>query len=106
MLVGHEAKAQQEVNPSNTVFDAKRFIGARYEDSQVQEESKRYPFKFSDLNGSVGITVYDGQEKRERTFAPQEISSFVVAKVLLPPPASPFVSTTSLTVTLLLDFHS
>jgi len=40
-----------------------------------------YPFKLTDLNGSVGISVFDGQQKQERVFAPQEISSYVLGKV-------------------------
>ena len=53
----------------------------RFDDSQVQEDSKMYPFKLTDLNGSVGISVFDGQQKQERVFAPQEISSYVLGKV-------------------------
>src|SRR2546430_16128571 len=42
-LVGQFAKRQAVLNPENTIYSAKRFIGRRY--SEVQEEIKNVPFK-------------------------------------------------------------
>lgn len=67
------------MNPQNTVFDAKRLIGRRFDDSSVQKDIKTWPFKVVDDNGSPSIEVsYLGEKK---TFAPQEISAMVLTKM-------------------------
>lgn len=45
VLVGHAAVAQQEKNSANTLYDAKRFIGKRFTEDELQKESSRYQFK-------------------------------------------------------------
>lgn len=45
VLVGYEAVAQQESNPKNTVYDAKRFIGKKFTAEQMSHEAKRYSFQ-------------------------------------------------------------
>lgn len=52
VLVGHPAVAQQEGNPSNTVYDAKRFIGKRFTQEELNSEAKRYQFKVNQMSGS------------------------------------------------------
>ena len=42
-LVGDSAKNQTAMNPTNTVFDAKRLIGRKFSDSKVQEDIKDWP---------------------------------------------------------------
>merc|ERR1712159_987048 len=44
-LIGDAAKNQTARNPKNTVFDAKRLIGRKYNESNVQEDIKLWPFK-------------------------------------------------------------
>merc|ERR1711963_1328260 len=44
-LIGDAAKNQVAMNPTNTVFDAKRLIGRKYDDSTVQKDLKHWPFK-------------------------------------------------------------
>ncbi|KAL5721830.1 hypothetical protein ACHQM5_005425 [Ranunculus cassubicifolius] len=44
-LIGDAAKNQVAMNPVNTVFDAKRLIGRRYNDASVQSDMKLWPFK-------------------------------------------------------------
>ena len=43
-LIGDAAKNQVAMNPRNTVFDAKRLIGRKFEDSAVQQDMKHWPF--------------------------------------------------------------
>jgi stress 70 chaperone-associated protein len=43
-VVGPAAKGQAEANPRNTIYDAKRFIGKRYDD-KIQSEAQRYQFE-------------------------------------------------------------
>src|SRR6185503_11424809 len=54
-LVGQIAKRQAVVNPQNTIYSAKRFIGRRFE--EVTEETKRVPFKV--VKGPNGDAVFD-----------------------------------------------
>ena len=74
VLVGQVARRQAITNPENTIFSIKRFMGRRY--SEVQEESKRIPYKIvSDQNGLVRV------EARGKAYTPQEISAFVLQKL-------------------------
>ena len=47
-LVGDAAKNQAAMNPANTVFDAKRLIGRKFADPEVQNDAKHFPFKIID----------------------------------------------------------
>lgn len=44
-LIGDSAKNQCALNPENTIFDAKRLIGRRFNDPEVQADLKHFPFK-------------------------------------------------------------
>lgn len=78
-LIGDAAKNQVAMNPENTVFDAKRLIGRRYDDPKIQDDLKHWPFKVINDNGKPKIQVrYKGEIK---TFAPEEISSMVLTKM-------------------------
>ena len=56
-LIGDAAKNQAAMNPSNTVFDAKRLIGRRFDDSEVQGDIKHFPFKVVNKGGKPNIQV-------------------------------------------------
>jgi len=78
-LIGDAAKNQVALNPSNTVFDAKRLIGRRFEDAPVQADMKHWPFKVISDGGKPKIQVdYKGESK---TFFPEEISAMVLVKM-------------------------
>ncbi|KAG2179889.1 hypothetical protein INT43_003675 [Umbelopsis isabellina] len=78
-LIGDAAKNQVAMNPYNTVFDAKRLIGRRFADSEVQSDMKHWPFKIIDKETKPQIQVeYKGETK---TFTPEEISSMVLLKM-------------------------
>uniref|UniRef100_A0A1A9VR16 Uncharacterized protein n=1 Tax=Glossina austeni TaxID=7395 RepID=A0A1A9VR16_GLOAU len=78
-LIGDAAKNQVAMNPRNTVFDAKRLIGRKYDDSKIQEDIKHWPFKVISDNGKPKISVeFKAEEKR---FAPEEISSMILTKM-------------------------
>ncbi|WWC86295.1 heat shock protein HSS1 [Kwoniella dendrophila CBS 6074] len=78
-LIGDAAKNQVAMNPYNTVFDAKRLIGRKFGDAEVQADMKHWPFKVIDRAGKPIIQVeYRGEEK---TFSPEEVSSMVLIKM-------------------------
>lgn len=77
-LVGQAAKRQAVTNPQNTIFSAKRMIGCRF--AEVREEASRFPFKVVEgKNGDAVIEAQNGDKTEQ--FAPQQISSFVLAKL-------------------------
>jgi len=78
-LIGDAAKNQVAMNPSNTVFDAKRLIGRKFEDDTVQSDMKLWPFGVVNIGGKPKISVEYKGEKKE--FFPEEISSMVLTKM-------------------------
>jgi heat shock protein 1/8 len=79
-LIGDAAKSQVASNPTNTVFDAKRLIGRKFEDSQIQEDMKHWPFKV--LNGVGGKpTIQVTFKNQVKQFSAEEISSMVLMKM-------------------------
>nr|BAN65228.1 dnaK protein [Babesia bovis] len=64
-LIGDAAKNQEARNPENTVFDAKRLIGRRFDDKTVQDDMKHWPFKVTNgVGGKPTIEVtFQGQKK-------------------------------------------
>uniref|UniRef100_A0A224XGB7 Putative heat shock protein 70b n=1 Tax=Panstrongylus lignarius TaxID=156445 RepID=A0A224XGB7_9HEMI len=78
-LIGDAAKNQVAMNPQNTVFDAKRLIGRKYDDPKIQQDMKHWPFKVINDSSKPKIQVeYKGETK---CFAPEEISSMVLTKM-------------------------
>jgi len=45
VLVGHKAVSQADHNPTNTLYDAKRFIGKQFTSDELNAEAAHYPFK-------------------------------------------------------------
>ena len=63
-LIGDAAKNQAAMNPKNTVFDAKRLIGRRFDDPEVKEDMKNWPFTIVDKNDAPFIQVeFEGETK-------------------------------------------
>ena len=79
-LIGDAAKNQVAMNPTNTVFDAKRLIGRRFDDPSVQSDMKLWPFKVTAGPGNKPVinVMYKGEAKQ---FAAEEISSMVLVKM-------------------------
>ncbi|EGC48122.1 hsp70-like protein [Histoplasma capsulatum var. duboisii H88] len=78
-LIGDAAKNQVAMNPANTVFDAKRLIGRKFADPEVQADMKHFPFKITDKGGKPVIQVEFKGETKE--FTPEEVSSMVLTKM-------------------------
>jgi molecular chaperone DnaK len=75
-LVGAVAKRQAVVNPENTIFSIKRFMGRKFNDPIVQEAIKHVAYKVTPApNGDVRV-VMGGKE-----YSPPEISAMILAKL-------------------------
>jgi L1 cell adhesion molecule like protein len=79
-LIGDAAKNQVARNPENTVFDAKRLIGRKFDDKDIQADIKHWPFiveRGAD-DKPVIVVQYMGEKKK---FQPEQISSMVLIKM-------------------------
>lgn len=78
-LIGDSAKNQVALNPANTVFDAKRLIGRKFDEESVKSDMKHWPFTVVSEGGRPKIRVeHKGETK---TFFAEEISSMVLTKM-------------------------
>lgn len=78
-LIGDAAKNQVAMNPQNTIFDAKRLIGRKFDDQKIQEDIKHWPFKVVSEQGKPKLVAeFKGERK---TFSPEEISSMILIKM-------------------------
>lgn len=78
-LIGDAAKNQATLNPNNTIFDAKRLIGRKFNDPLVQSDRKNWPFEVVNEGGKPKVRVqYKGSGKN---FTPEEISAMVLTKM-------------------------
>ncbi|HEX2022268.1 MAG TPA: molecular chaperone DnaK [Candidatus Thermoplasmatota archaeon] len=76
LLVGEVAKRQAVVNPENTVFSIKRFMGRTA--FETRQESGRVPYKVVEgANGKAAVTL----PHANKTFAPEELSAFILQKL-------------------------
>lgn len=80
-LIGDAAKNQATVNPSRTVFDAKRLIGRQFGDKEVQRDMKLVPYKIVNKEGKPYIEVEVGKNNEKKTFSPEEISAMILTKM-------------------------
>jgi molecular chaperone DnaK len=76
-LVGQLAKRQGVVNPENTFYSVKRFIGCKYD--EISQEISRIPYQVKkDSNGNVKIHA----PVLKKDFSPEEISASVLKKLV------------------------
>jgi molecular chaperone DnaK len=73
VLVGAPAKNQMIVNPENTIYSIKRFMGRRYE--ETEEERRRVPYKVVSYGDSVRVVTVAGE------YSPEEISARILMKL-------------------------
>jgi molecular chaperone DnaK len=75
-LIGRVARNQAVVNPENTIFSIKRFMGRKFKDPEVQRALSRVPYKVAEApNGDVRVFL-DGKE-----YSPPEISAMILGKL-------------------------
>ena len=80
-LVGQAAKNQITRNYENTVYDAKRLIGRRYDEPEVQKDIKAWPFKVVKDTKKNRPLIRVKYKNEEKTFLPEEISAMVLEKM-------------------------
>ncbi|PIL29071.1 transporter [Ganoderma sinense ZZ0214-1] len=80
-LIGDAAKNQVAMNPHNTIFDAKRLIGCKYSDVEVQSDIKHFPFTVFDKAGKPSSYIRVSYRGEDKEFSPEEISSMVLVKM-------------------------
>jgi molecular chaperone DnaK len=77
-LVGLTAKRQATINPENTIFSVKRFIGRHFDEPETVEDRKRLPYPIEKgPQGDIRIRV----PQKNQTYTPQEISAMILAKL-------------------------
>ncbi|MBI2122677.1 MAG: molecular chaperone DnaK [Armatimonadetes bacterium] len=75
-LVGQMAKRQAILNPENTVYSIKRFMGRRY--AEVETERKMVPYKVEEGSNGMAVARLPAPGK---TFTPEEISAMILQKL-------------------------
>ena len=74
--VGQAARRQAVINPENTIFSIKRFMGRKFSDPEVQRSIKMVPYKVSAApNGDVRVLM-GGKE-----YSPPEVSAMILGKL-------------------------
>ncbi len=76
VVIGEVAKRNSVLNPENTFYEVKRFIGRSYEDEETQNDIKLVPYKVINKNGKIKIVTKEGKE-----YAPEEISAAILRKL-------------------------
>ena len=79
-IIGDGAKNQAAMNPTNTVYDAKRLIGRDFNDNVIQTEIKGFPFTVKDDGHNKPVIEVEYKDEK-KTFHPEEISSMVLTKM-------------------------
>jgi molecular chaperone DnaK len=75
-LVGQIAKRQAVINPGNTVYSVKRFMGRKYDDPEVTKAREYVPYEVRRAaNGDVRVVMGD------REYSPPEVSAMILQKI-------------------------
>ena len=78
-LVGQTAKRQATINPENTIFSVKRFIGRRFDDPATAAEKSQVPFAV--VHGPQDSVQVKIPNAGNRAYTAQEISAMVLSKL-------------------------
>ena len=75
-MVGQVAKRQAVVNPENTIFSIKRFMGRKFSDPEVQRAQKLVPYQITEApNGDIRVWMGD------KEYSPPEVSAMILQKI-------------------------
>jgi molecular chaperone DnaK len=76
VTIGEIAKRNSVLNPENTFYEVKRFIGRSFDDSETQSDVKIMPFTVHNAAGKIKVSTKDGKD-----YSPEEISAAVLRKL-------------------------
>ena len=76
ITIGEIAKRNAVLNPENTFYEVKRFIGRSFDDKETQSDVKAVPYKVHNAAGKIKVSTKDGKD-----YAPEEISAAVLRKL-------------------------
>jgi len=76
VTIGEIAKRNSVLNPENTFYEVKRFIGRSFSDDETKSDAKILPFKVVDVSGKVKVEATDAKE-----YSPEEVSAAVLRKL-------------------------
>lgn len=79
-LVGESAKNQASMNPKNTVYDSKRLLGRKFDDTHIQNDIKLWAFnvvKDGDNKPLIDVEFKNARKK----FQPEEISAMILQRM-------------------------
>ncbi|KAI4456468.1 heat shock protein 70kda [Holotrichia oblita] len=101
ILVGNAAESQALLNPENTIYDIKRLIGRRFDESAVQSDIKRLPFKVVSDNETaeallqeevkravVTVPAYFNDYQRQATIHAANLAGLQVLRIMNEPTAA------------------
>ena len=76
VTIGEIAKRNSVLNPENTFYEVKRFIGRSFDDSETQSDVKIMPFTVHNAAGKIKVSTKDGKD-----YSPEEVSAAVLRKL-------------------------
>ena len=79
-LIGNAAKNNLTINPSNTIYDLKRFIGRSFKDMIIQEDKEFVTYKLEENNGVPIIKI--GYKNKLRDMKPETIIALILSKMI------------------------
>jgi L1 cell adhesion molecule like protein len=81
ILFGDTAKSQISRNPKNTIFDITKLIGKKYEDPDIQENIKYWPFEIIKDSDSEYFKIKVTYNQQEKKYTPIEILTMLLEKI-------------------------
>ena len=81
IYVGEAARSKASRSPQTSVYDAKRMIGRKRSDPNVQQSTRLWPFKITEFRGNCAVEVAVEGECKPRVLMPEEVSAYVLAKM-------------------------
>lgn len=76
ITIGEIAKRNSVLNPEDTFYEVKRFIGRSHGDKEVQSDTKLMPFAVKDVGGKIRVTTKNGKE-----YSPEQVSAAILRKL-------------------------
>lgn len=74
-LVGQVARRQAVTNGQNTIYEVKRLIGRRFEDSEIQKDIKLMPYSIVKSGEAVKVSM------ASKDYSPEEVSAMILSKL-------------------------